>query len=91
MFILKNTNIFLGLTILSVASLFALNFFEEPQPAIELVEPEINYEFGATVAITPIPFSIDLNPDKVLLGKLLFHDPRLSGDNSVSCSSCRCP
>jgi cytochrome c peroxidase len=38
--------------------------------------------------ISPIPASVELNADKVALGSLLFHDPRLSHDDSVSCASC---
>lgn len=38
--------------------------------------------------ITPIPPIGELDEGKVALGKLLFHDPRLSTDNSVSCASC---
>jgi cytochrome c peroxidase len=38
--------------------------------------------------IQPIPLHIDLNQDKVALGKQLFHDTRFSRDNSVSCASC---
>jgi cytochrome c peroxidase len=38
--------------------------------------------------ITPIPTTIDLNPGKVRLGERLFHDPRLSHDNSFACTSC---
>ena len=39
--------------------------------------------------ITPIPAAIDAGPGKVRLGERLFHDPRLSHDNSVACASCR--
>jgi len=38
--------------------------------------------------ISPIPLSVDLNADKVALGSMLFHDPRLSHDDSVSCATC---
>jgi len=38
--------------------------------------------------IQPIPLQIALNDAKVELGEKLFHDPRLSHDNSVSCASC---
>src|SRR5438270_887597 len=38
--------------------------------------------------IQPIPQSIELDPQKVALGKRLFHDPLLSHDNTISCSSC---
>jgi cytochrome c peroxidase len=38
--------------------------------------------------ITPIPDAPKLDPLKVRLGRILFHDKRLSKDNTVSCSSC---
>jgi len=31
---------------------------------------------------------LDLNPEKVALGRKLFHDPLLSGDGTVLCASC---
>ncbi|KRT54349.1 Cytochrome c peroxidase [endosymbiont of Ridgeia piscesae] len=38
--------------------------------------------------IRPLPLTIDLNPDKVALGDLLFHDTRFSGNNTISCAHC---
>lgn len=38
--------------------------------------------------IQPLPELPSLDPDKVALGRRLFHDPRLSADNSISCASC---
>ena len=38
--------------------------------------------------IKPIPADVGTDPVKVALGRLLFHDPRLSKDNTVSCASC---
>ena len=38
--------------------------------------------------IQPVPQQIELDERKVVLGRSLFHDPRLSADNSVSCASC---
>ena len=38
--------------------------------------------------IQPIPKSLELDPKKVQLGKMLFHDPVLSADGSISCASC---
>src|SRR6056297_1520726 len=32
-----------------------------------------------------------LTPEKVELGKLLYFDPRLSSDNTISCASCHDP
>lgn len=38
--------------------------------------------------VRPIPDSVAVDPAKVLLGKALYHDTRLSGDNTISCASC---
>lgn len=38
--------------------------------------------------ITPIPIETILNKDKVILGKTLFLDTRLSKNNTISCGSC---
>lgn len=38
--------------------------------------------------IQPIPVSIELDEQKVALGRQLFHDPQLSGDNTIACASC---
>ena len=37
--------------------------------------------------IDPLP-EVEVNMDKVYLGRRLFHDPVLSGDGSVSCATC---
>ena len=38
--------------------------------------------------IRPIPDALDVNMEKVQLGKELYHDTRLSGDGTISCASC---
>ena len=38
--------------------------------------------------IRPIADSISVDVRKVVLGNLLYHDTRLSADNTVSCASC---
>ncbi|WP_296061097.1 cytochrome c peroxidase [uncultured Amphritea sp.] len=38
--------------------------------------------------ISPINPDNQLNQGKISLGRELFHDPRLSSDNSISCASC---
>jgi len=38
--------------------------------------------------IQPIPLGIHEDPKKVELGRRLFHDTQLSGDNTISCASC---
>lgn len=32
-----------------------------------------------------------MTPEKIELGRLLFFDKRLSGDNSISCATCHMP
>lgn len=36
----------------------------------------------------PVPADNPMSPEKIELGRLLFFDPRLSGDASTSCASC---
>lgn len=43
--------------------------------------------FSADVT-QPLPERVDLDARRVALGQQLFHDVRLSGDDSVSCASC---
>jgi cytochrome c peroxidase len=38
--------------------------------------------------IKPLPEKLDLDGRKVALGRVLFHDKRLSKDNSLACASC---
>jgi len=38
--------------------------------------------------IHPLPLQVTLDPKKVELGRKLFFDRRLSGDNSMNCASC---
>ncbi|MGL4364233.1 MAG: cytochrome c peroxidase [Bacteroidales bacterium] len=42
----------------------------------------------ANEPIQPIDDALEVDLRKVVLGKLLYHDNRLSGNNSVSCASC---
>jgi cytochrome c peroxidase len=39
-------------------------------------------------ALQPLPQSVDLNAEKVALGDALYHDVRLSKDDTLSCASC---
>ena len=38
--------------------------------------------------IQPLPRSVEVDPLKAALGEQLYHDTRLSGDNTISCASC---
>ena len=42
----------------------------------------------ANEPVRPIDMSLEYDPAKAALGFALFHDPRLSVDNTVSCASC---
>lgn len=42
----------------------------------------------AAAVIHPIPEAPQTDPKKVALGKLLYNDKRLSGDDTISCASC---
>ncbi len=41
-----------------------------------------------SAAIPPIPASLAVDPKKAELGRTLYHDNRLSGDDTVSCATC---
>ena len=43
---------------------------------------------AAAEPIKPIPQVLDVDPAKAALGRALFHDTRLSRDDTVSCASC---
>ncbi|MBI2479026.1 MAG: c-type cytochrome [Planctomycetia bacterium] len=53
-------------------------------------EPETP-SLAALPRTMPAPDSNSLSPAKVALGKQLFFDPRLSGDNTKSCATCHIP
>lgn len=57
---------------------------------VELAESD-NTDQGAVLVsepIQPIPLVLELDEKKVELGNQLFHDTRLSADNTVSCATC---
>ena len=45
-------------------------------------------EARAAEPVRPVELATDVDPAKAALGFALFHDPRLSVDNTVSCASC---
>lgn len=48
---------------------------------------------GKLEALGPVPVPADnpMTPEKVELGRMLYFDPRLSGDSSLSCAKCHDP
>lgn len=53
-------------------------YFHNPLAAPEFVNEPVR----------PLPDSIAYHPQKAALGKLLYHDTRLSADETVSCATC---
>ena len=49
--------------------------------------PTVAEEF-ANEQVQPLPASLPTNAEKVALGFALYHDTRLSGDNTISCATC---
>ena len=47
-------------------------------------------EVPALAPLPPVPEPLDnpITPEKVELGRMLYFDPRMSGDGSISCNSC---
>jgi len=60
----------------------------EQSPELPLESSEISAVAVAAEPIQPIPLKLELDQGKIKLGNKLFHDPRLSSDNSVSCATC---
>ena len=88
--IARNTRVaWLVLAMLAVvsAALFWKGWQAENAAKIKGVEwmPLVAQDFGIT---QPLPRALTLDPGKVALGNNLFHDVRLSSDDTISCSSC---
>jgi len=60
---------------------------ETPAPASEEAAA-VEKEKPAVEPILPLPSSVEVNMDKVLLGRSLYHDTILSGDGTVACVTC---
>ena len=59
--------------------------------ALALVPPfEAGFAAGPRIGepIRPLPAKVEVDAAKAALGRLLFHDPRLSKDGRISCASC---
>jgi cytochrome c peroxidase len=56
--------------------------------AAELAFPDLSDTTIINEPIQPIPLFIELDQERVALGRQLFHEPQLSTTNTVSCSSC---
>ena len=73
--------------LLALAAYFGWNSLSHERPPLIGSDPFLNS--GATSGFTrPLPQWVKLDAEKVALGNKLFHDTRLSGDNTVACASC---
>jgi cytochrome c peroxidase len=59
-----------------------------PPPRLVSARADVEPDLLANEPIHSIPRRIELDEKKVALGRRLFHDPRLSDDNSISCATC---
>ena len=59
-------------------------------PVLAVLAASVALASGARAEepISPIPETVDVDPEKVRLGRQLFHDPILSKDGTVSCATC---
>ena len=64
------------------------------------ISPALFAQMATKAATIPVPLGLipvqfpkdnPYTPEKAALGKLLYFDPRLSADNTVSCASCHSP
>jgi cytochrome c peroxidase len=79
-----------ALMILAAMAAWGCTKKEPPAPAAEkpaAVEQE-KPSVAAVEPLKPLPDSVNVNMDKVLLGRSLYHDTALSGDGTISCATC---
>ena len=57
-------------------------------PIIEVANVQKVYVWQALPEVAPAPAWNPTTPEKVVLGERLFHDPELSSNGKISCSSC---
>ena len=78
-----------AILLLFLTGLFGLAGWQLRAPEEPGTDQPDSYASPATEQpITPIPDSLALDARKVELGRRLFHDKRLSRDDTVSCASC---
>ena len=78
----------IALALFAVACEYALL---EPTVATDGISEEYVWQLPEGFPIPRVPADNPMTPAKVELGRLLFHDTRLSGDGTVSCASCHRP
>ena len=61
---------------------------QQPAPEAPAPAPERPLRELVGTTFEALPTDQDIDRDKMLLGRALFHDPSLSGDETVSCATC---
>jgi len=74
-------------TVLATLALAALAAQAPPEPRAEVSRWRVDAPPGLDLYM-PVPESNPLTPEKVALGRRLFHDPVLSRDFTVACATC---
>ncbi|MFM9912085.1 MAG: cytochrome-c peroxidase [Methylophilaceae bacterium] len=68
---------------------FVIKINPPTPPAVTLIPVENEARtLVSSAPVTPIPLTLNANPQKAALGQKLFSETRLSRDNSISCASC---
>ncbi|HEY6332685.1 MAG TPA: cytochrome-c peroxidase [Blastocatellia bacterium] len=82
-----NRRYVLGVLVISSVAVFVWQEFHISATSSGPLRQETSLDPG-NEPIQPIPRDLALDSERVKLGEQLFHDPRLSRDNSVSCATC---
>jgi cytochrome c peroxidase len=64
---------------------------QEAERPVRVGPSEYVWQLPEGFPVPRVPSDNPMTPDKVELGRQLFHDPRLSGDGTVACASCHRP
>jgi cytochrome c peroxidase len=80
---IKGKVVYLTISLLTVLALSAAGFAADDEALMK----------GASQVLGPLPASMPsvenpITPEKVKLGKILYYEPRISSDGTVSCSKC---
>ena len=78
-----------GTAVVALAGMIAAgSFWLFPAVPMETPAPTIPSQIAFDSLTAPLPTSLALDPARVALGRDLFHDTRLSGNQDIACSSC---
>ena len=79
---------YLIIVLLFCGVIFGFWQYSQQSEQLSIVPIASQVTIASNEPIEPIPLRLELNESKAKLGEKLFHDSRLSGDNTISCASC---